>query len=562
MIKPELSIKGSQHPEYLLELENWIKYRFIMDSGDEFIDEYLQRFSTRESNEDFEIRKKNSTSCAFAKGSIIDVKNAIYQRMHDISRMDGSDDYQKVINGENGGVDRMGSSMNHFIGSVVLPELLFIGKVGVYVDMPKLDGFRTISDTDWATPYLYTFTAENILNWEINYQEHTKEFTKLLLRESYYKTNDLGFASELSYRYRVLIKVDGGIMVKLYNNDNEQIDLNNEKSDEEYFLNLKRIPFSLFELDSPLTKDIANHQIALMNLESSDISYAQKANYPFLVKEQDKLKGSHLKNANADESESTLEVGATVGMAYPKGANPPGFIHPSPEPLQASMEKQKNLKDDIRTLINLALSNVKSKYTSAESKEMDERGLESGLSAIGLILENGERQIASIFEEYIPTTNKAVIAYPTRYSLKTDTQKLTESEKLLEQRSQIPSKKFQKIISKKIATTLIGMDISTEEMNEILSEIDAADYVTSDSDTISTDIENGILSLITAAKARGYNEDEPTKAAADHAAKVERIKAAQQADDSGARGNNDFKVNNDAGKNEKKMSQDPNLKEQ
>ena len=53
---------------------------------------------------------------AFAKGAIIDVQNAIFQRMADISRTGGSSEYQMVIAGKNGGVDREGSSMNHFIG--------------------------------------------------------------------------------------------------------------------------------------------------------------------------------------------------------------------------------------------------------------------------------------------------------------------------------------------------------------------------------------------------------------------------------------------------------------
>ncbi len=58
------------------------------------------------------------------------------------------------------------------------------------------------------------------------------------------------------------------------------------------------------------------------------------------------------------------------------------------------MSKQQQLKQDIRDLVNLNLSNIKPKLQSAESKQIDEHGLEAGLSALGLVLEHAERKAA------------------------------------------------------------------------------------------------------------------------------------------------------------------------
>jgi len=551
-----LSFSKVAHPEYIILSEEWEKYRYIMNSGSEFIDKYLKKFSSRESDLDFRGRREVTPTAAFAKGAIIDIKNSIYQRMSDIIRTGGTPSYQQSIHGLNGGVDKCGSSMNYFIGKKILPELLFLGKIGVFVDMPRLNGKITLAQAQKIKPYFYPYSAEDIINWEVDYRNNTMEFTQLLLRDNYYKTNIIGLPGELTYRFRLLQKTDNGIIIKFYNRKTfEETDTELLEPDEEYVLNLSKIPFVLFELDQPLTRDIANHQIALMNMESSDISYALKANYPFYTEQRVGLPGSYLKNEENDENGTEIEVGGNVGRAYPKGAERPDFIHPSSEPLHASMEKQKNLKDDIRMLVNLSLSNIKSKYASAESKEMDERGLESGLSAIGLLLEQCERDLAVIFSDYENSNEIATIAYPQKYSLKSDLQKLNEVEKLASQRDKIPSRKCQKIISKKMASILIGPEIPINELDDIYSEIDNADYITSDPEDIERDIERGLVSLETASMARGYNKEEIEKAKKDHAERLARIQQSQAS----ARGLDDFSSIDGAAKLEKQTSQNPDL---
>ncbi len=119
--------------------------------------------------------------------------------------------------------------------------------------------------------------------------------------------------------------------------------------------------------------------------------------------------GAHLKHAATADGTATsggqgaadanIKVGATHGRTYDKGMNPPAFINPSAEPLRASLELQDRLKRDIRELVNLAVSSLAVR-ASAESKAMDNQGLEAGLSYIGLLLESAERQIAEFWAAY------------------------------------------------------------------------------------------------------------------------------------------------------------------
>src|ERR1035438_586341 len=151
--------------------------------------------------------------------------------------------------------------MNAFIGRWILPELLSMARVGVFVDMPRLEG-PTKADVKGKTPYLYWYGAEDICSWVTNDQD---EFTEILLIDSIIEAS--GDEYYLPYntirRYRhVWINEDGFVTMQLYGDDQD----NKPILDEPMVLNLRKIPFHVFELSDSLLMDAANYQIALMNL--------------------------------------------------------------------------------------------------------------------------------------------------------------------------------------------------------------------------------------------------------------------------------------------------------
>ena len=549
-----MNFDNSVHPDYFLNREDWEKFRYIMEGGVDFIDKYLESYSSRENVTDFNIRKRITPIPSFAAGSITDIKNAIFQRMNEILRINGSKLFQEVSSGKAGGVDLSGATTNYFIGNKVLPELLNMGKIGVYVDMPIIIEQSTLAETYSQHPYYYIYKTENIRNWKMS--EFGNEFDMLLLKETALTYDpDFSLPDAEYVRYRLIVKENNAIKVRFFNEDSEQIDLNGNYSNSDYTLGINKIPFVLFELNQSLLKNIANHQIALLNLESSDIGYALMANFPFYIEQQSRMTSTHLKNEESEDGEDReIIVGGSTGRTYADGINPPSFIHPSAEPLRASIEKQTQLKDDIRTLVNLALSAVQPKYASAESKTHDEHGLEAGLSFIGLILEHGERQLAELFAAYEGSKEIATIKYPTRYALKSDQQRIDEAKALEGMVNKIPSKKGQKAIIQLMTRKLLDAKISQEELAQILDEIKKAKYMTSDPNTLNLDLEKGLVSNDTASEARGYEKGETTKAKQDHAERIKRIQDSQS-----PRGVKDLGTDANANKLEKKLSQDPDL---
>ncbi len=522
-------------------------FRRIKHGGDAFVLNYIERFSERESDPSFNLRKSLTPSAAFAKREVVKVQEAIYQRLVDIIRVGGTDSYQRIIAGEDGGIDLDHSSMTHFIGQDVLSELLFLGKVGVLVDMPKITSGASVSDTTNSHPYCYTYTREQILNWTQDQINNKKTLTALRLSEYVPILDEYGLPKGDELRYRIYNRLEGSVRLRIFDSGG--------KLTEDYEIDVKEIPFVLFEIPNSLLHETGKYQIALMNMESSDISYTLKANYPFLIKAADPTTGGHLK-----KSDDGVEVGNIQGMEY-TGSQPPDFIQPSSEPMKASMAKQEQMKESIEQLVSSAVSSIAPR--SAQSKEFDERGLESGLSAIGEILEHGEQKIAILFAAFEGVQNIATINYPDKYSLKSDRDRIDEVKLIQEQKDEMPSLKGKKALCKMAAHTLFDTKLPVSDLKIIIDEIDTASNTGASAKIIVADVEAGILGHETAAIMRGYEKGEPVKAAIEHADRLARIEEAQtrarENTNAAARGIDDKAPDNQGAIEEKQQSQDPNL---
>jgi len=532
----------------------WELWRDTYEGGDDFARRYLQKFNSRESDADFNSRRTITPIPAFAKAAVNDIRNAVFQRMRDTLRKGGSRSYTEAVDGLEGGVDLRGSNMNVFMGFNVLQELCIMGRVGVYVDMPALSG-NTLADTQGARPYLYMYPVEDILSWTCSKPHETTDFSAILLRDRGVDFGDIG-----SYNFRMPVALPSGaferyrlvyinpetgrVNVLFMDSQGEAIDpiTNLPILPVPIELELTRIPFVMLNINDSLLKDVCKHQIALLNLGSSDVAYALKANFPFYTEQRDlRAVGDHLKHAagangtatsgGQGSADNSIDVGATHGRAYDLRAERPGFIHPSPEPLEASIKLQEKLEDDIRKLVNLAVANKIGRPISQEQKDLDPQGVEAGLAFIGNILENGERKIAehwAAYEERRPEQRLIpVVKYPDRYSLKSDMARIEESKKLSEIMYAVPGRTVKKELAKCIVSTLLAGKVSVDVLDRINTEIDIAEYTTSDPQTIIDSKEAGLVGEQTASRALGFVDDEYLQAREDHMNRIIRIAQAQ-----------------------------------
>jgi hypothetical protein len=526
-----------QHPEYANSLTTWERYRYILTGGTKFVEKYLIKFSEREEAKDFSDRLSITYCPAHAEAALTEIKNAIYQRLADAVRSGGTPLFQETIAGKHLGVDRQGHSIMEFLGDDVLIELLGMGKVGIYVDMPMIAG-QTKADTQSLHPYCYVYTAENILSW--TYENGI--LTAVLLREYEDEVDkQYGLTSKRVAVYRLLTLEEGQVRVRFFNSAGV------EQTDQTTVLKLNRIPLIIAELSHSLLKNIDGYQIALLNLASSDLIYSMKANFTFYTEQYDPaVELTHLRRAlhdivktEGDTSEAgsaaaetvakmnEVRIGAATGRRYPKGLEKPDFIGPPTDPITASLEKQRELRKEIREIIGLNIANLEPQRESAEAKEVSQRTLEAGLSYIGLVLQYIEREFVELWALYVGESNTVTISYPKDYSLKSDTKRYEESEKLVKTLYSVESKLLRKELAKAIVTASIGHKLPKDKLDAILVEIDGSELGYATLDMITDAIENQLLSTGTGAKILGLNEAEATKAKKDHADRIMLTLAAQ-----------------------------------
>jgi hypothetical protein len=543
-------------------------------------------WSDRETPADFNVRRACTPIPTFARAAILDIRNSIFQRLEDVVRSGGSISYERAVKGEGYGVDREGTSMNSFIGIDILTELLVMGRTGIYVDAPNVmptTVAQQINRPDLA-PYCYCYRIEDILSWTLDFNENPGTFKAVLLRDhvTQYNTEFGGIAlpEGRGTRLRLVWKDDltGRVRVKMMQDEPgyEPIPMENSDPDGAVTLDLKIVPFVMPSIGDSLMADITYYQHALLNLVSGDVNWSLLSSSPFLTKQADlRSTGAHLKKPGrgntpepggqhaADQEE---QIGGK-GSYYDLGADRPGFISPPTDPLLASMKLQEKLEDDIRRLINLAVTNkAGSRTESAEAKKLSSQGLEAGLSYIGLVLQDAESHIAKYWAMYEPASQPATVAYPARYILKQDSERIEEAMKMSELMDRIPSRSARKALAKQIVVTMLGGRESSDSVRVMVQEIAVAGYTSGAVQDVIQAHAAGLVSDETASDALGYDGAEEVEQARKDKAERATITLLAQTEvagksglaqiGAGARGVPEIDPNEDSAEEEKEESED------
>lgn len=516
-----------------IERDEIYRNRLAFQGGSAFINDYCYRFSNREKQKDYQFRKKVTYNPAFASAAVLEVRNSIYKRTKDITRIGGPANYKTACTGAEGGIDLLGASMSTFMCNKVLEEMLVAREVGIYVDKPPISPEETAADTRNKRPYCYTYLAEDIVYYERDEGSNIDEFKVVMVREKYPVTGgDLGLVCGEKESYKLFKKVDDHVEVTeidIFEADPENhIEEKMAVPREPIILKIKSIPFHIAQLPKSLMSDIAAAQIALLNLSSADMWYTLRANFPFYVEPYEpKSEAARIKRpentTEPQEDSNSISVSPTTGRRYPASVGPPSFIAPPTEPLLASMKKQDQIKAEIREMVHLSLTSLAS---SADSKSSDKEKLEDGLAYIGTILQIAENRIAKFWSMY-ENSDVATVKYPECYHLVDETDSRENAKLDIEVASKTTSHTLKKELVKKIARTRVGPVTDAITLKKIESEIDGSDVVLADWQEIAKDIENGLVGNELASQARGYPKGETDQAKVDHAERLARIQAAQ-----------------------------------
>jgi len=111
--------------------------------------------------------------------------------------------------------------------------------------------------------------------------------------------------------------------------------------------------------------------------------------------------------------------------------------------------------------------------------------------------------------------------------LKSDKDRIEESEKLVALMATVPGRTVKKEMAKLIAGKLLGGSASVDLMTKIMKEIEEAHYTTSDPEIIIPARDAGLCGEQVASVALGFDDDEYKQAKKDHLDRILRIAEAQ-----------------------------------
>lgn len=535
-------ITSLRSPGYTADFSRWLPWREAVAADATYVTHNLQK-QPGESYEDFEKRRKLTPTPAYIKATLREILTGILVHMELTARAGGPNSFQSVIGGTGPGVDGSGTSLNYFMVMHVLRELLIMRRVGIFVDRPQLPVDATVLDAAKLPPYMYLYTAEQILAWSLR-PGHLNPEEILLRREiPKYHPGTL-IATEMQTEYLHGHKPDPGLVVfDIYDQDGNQT--------ASHMQELESIPFIFLETSDSLVDAVLGHQSALLNLGSSGVVFAIASNLAVYTEQSDmawlvaQLKQVELNEDSAEEASDIagqIKVGLNRGRRYAQNSERPEFITPDNENLQRTLEYYKFLQEDIRRIMLLTIQNLSARgMLTATGLMQSQASVSNGLMALAALLEKAENQIGKHWAEYENTQDTYTVRYPRDFQVTSPADRDTLVKALSEMRELVPSREFREQVTERLASLILGPQVAPEIRERIKQQIKASPVLIGEPKILGQLVEDGICPREYATQALSLPADAAEKANNEHAERLARIAQAQaQAPQaSAARGNSD-----------------------
>lgn len=533
-------ITDVRSPGYVEDFSEWSRWRLAVKSGPNYINSRLARLPS-ETLQDYSQRIRMTPAPATIKTTIREVIAGVFSQMNMTTRSGGPPSLQAAFKGQTTGVDGAGTSIDEFMVLRVLRELLIMRRVGIYLDRkPLIQG--TLQEAKSRPPYAYIFPAEQILAWHLDTGAIVPD--ELLLQRLVPETWE---SSQLitghTQQYSHYLRTSDGVVVTEYGEQGDKLN--------QFTLDLHEIPFILLELDESLISEAVTCQDALLNLGSSNLTFAIASNLAVYVEQTDmtwlmsQLKTVQDGEKGIETASNEIILGLTRGRRYDQKSEAPDFISPDNSNLIRAFDLHRQLRDDIRQMILLAVHNVSIRgNVTATALAHSTAAASNGLAAIATTLARAERVLARFWADYENEPDDFTVKYPPDFQILSQEARLALIDKYVTLRDAVPSRHYQEAVSDMIVSLVLGAQVSATLASSIKQEIRNAPAMISDPKVITALIKDGPLPREYAARLLGLPADAGEKANAEHADRLRRIAEAQS--DAAARGTPDLAADNNA----------------
>jgi len=382
------------HPEYKEFIDEWEKIRDIL-KGEKYVKEkgvkYLPMPYSFESEPDPEKRKflyneykDRATFINFSKRVYDALFGFLFKEDPEIifDRQNISESAQKLLND----IDPDNNDYIEFSRNIA-KEIISIGRVGILIDA---------NENTNEHPYLSIYTAENILDWEVQ----NNKLYWVLLYEPTYKRNHKNEIQNIN-QYRICYLDDNNIYKQKIIQKNIKNEIINETEELEIIFNGDYLDFMPFEIIGVKNRDFSVDIPALIDVVNINIShYKNSADYeqglyktsaPFLsITKLDKESQKNIQELMTGSSQAlTLTGDAEVNYVEFQGSG-----------LNSIREAMLDKKHNIEALGSRILGENQRNNETAEAAAIHQGAESAILQSISRNISLGLKDIFNLLLEY------------------------------------------------------------------------------------------------------------------------------------------------------------------
>lgn len=299
-------------------------------------------------------------------------------------------------------IDSKGSYLTDLV-EYIAEEIFIVGRIGLLVDYPRVDVEMTVAEAERAnlTPFMTTYTAENIINWTTRVINNKIRLSMVVLREITEHVDPVTFKDTTCTKYRVLSLDEAGLYNQMtYKHDSASNCYIPELGEPLYPLmsgnRMNYIPFIIVgsrtiseEIQKPPLLDLINLNFSHYR-STADIEHA--AHYTALPTPV--IVGHSLAEG------TTLKIGSSEAWVFSEPDANAFYLEYSGQGLGALEERIDKKESQMAALGARMLMGDKAAAETAETHQIKRQGEYSALASLAQSISNAITVILSWIAEW------------------------------------------------------------------------------------------------------------------------------------------------------------------
>lgn len=399
------------HPEYTANSAKWKRARDVIAGQDAVHDageHYLPKLSGQTPME-YHAYKGRATFFGATKRTVQALHGMVF-RKDVVTNLGESDAIQTLLED----VTLSGVPFDSF-ASMTMREVLEVGRFGVLVDFPPIEGQAlTVAQAQaiGAQPFMVPYKAESILNWRCQRVNNRHTLTMVVLREMK-EVQDSEYTAEMSPIIRVLILREGVYQQELWEKNpvNDKWEITSMATPTMNGRPLSYIPFQFIgsencdpAVDMPPLLDLIDLNLSHYK-STADVEHgAHFAGLPTAV----------VSGYQAQENEK-LCIGSATAWVFPDPAAKASFLEFTGQGLEALENRIKAKEHMMAVLGAKMLAGDKNGVEAAAAMEIKQSGEVSALAAMANNVARGLSRSLTWLVEWAGVGKEAEVTLNTDY---------------------------------------------------------------------------------------------------------------------------------------------------